>query len=322
MGRFRNTIFLLLLVFLFFEILIVFPGRLDKNDDLEEKQKKLLDLSQNPEQKMQGLHLVESQHGHRDWELSAEAAKGSQEKEIWEIQKVKVSFYNKEKVEYTVTGDQGLIDGKTRNMTIEGHVVTQSANGYVFKTEQVYYLAQDRKIRTPGKLEMTGPAEGDKQGLKLTGNRMTIFVDQSLMKIDSEVRSTREMADHKFLEISSEGAEFSGQNRETKFLGQVRMKYNQMEISGPEASFKYSADSKMLNSIEVKGGVQAKDQQKFATAENLLIDILNQKMTFKGKPKLVQDNDELNGDQIVFLDGGKKVKIEKVKAKMEGQNSQ
>lgn len=320
MGRFRNLIFLALLGFLFFEILIIFPSKLDRKDDLEEKQKKLEDLSQNPQQKIEGFHLVESQKGRKDWELFAEIAVGSQKTEFLDLKKVRVLFYNKDKHEYTVTGEHGQVDGHSRNMTIDGHVVTQSSNGYVFKTEQIYYLAQDRKIRTPGALEMIGPSEGKNQGLRLTGNKMTILVDQSLMKIDSDVKSTRMMSDSKNIQISSDGAEFSGQNQEAKFLGRVKMIYDGMEINGPEAIFKYNPDSHILNSVQVSGGVQAQSKEKFATAENLNVDLLTQKMIFRGKPRLVQNNDVLNGDEIIFLDGGKKVKIEKVRAKMEGRN--
>jgi lipopolysaccharide export system protein LptA len=37
---------------------------------------------------------------------------------------------------------------------------------------------------------------------------------------------------------------------------------------------------------------------------------------FDGRPRVVQDNDELRGDRIVFLDGGKKVKVQNAKLKV------
>jgi len=36
-------------------------------------------------------------------------------------------------------------------------------------------------------------------------------------------------------------------------------------------------------------------------------------MTMRGQPKVVQGEDEIKGHEIVFLDGGKKVKINKDK---------
>jgi LPS export ABC transporter protein LptC len=150
MSNWRKIAFSLLLVFLLFEILVIFPGRLEKNDDIEEQQKKLSKLSGTPEQVMKQINLVEAQHGHRDWELFAEVAEGTQEKAMWELKKVRVLFYTNEKSSSIRSrADRGQIDGKSKNMTIEGDVVTKSANGYEYRAEQVYYLAAERKIRTP-----------------------------------------------------------------------------------------------------------------------------------------------------------------------------
>ena len=37
---------------------------------------------------------------------------------------------------------------------------------------------------------------------------------------------------------------------------------------------------------------------------------------FDGKPRVVQDNDEVRGDRITFLDGGKKVNVQNAKIKV------
>jgi LPS export ABC transporter protein LptC len=313
MSNWRKIAFSLLLVFLLFEIIVIFPGRLEKNDNIEEQQKKLSKLSGTPEQVMKQINLVEAQHGHRDWELFAEVAEGTQEKAMWELKKVRVLFYTNEGVVYTVTGNRGQIDGKSKNMTIEGDVVTKSANGYEYRAEQVYYLAAERKIRTPGALSMIGPKDSQGQGLLLTGTRMTILVDNSKMLIDSEVRASKVLSDQRTLKIESDSAEFNGVDNEAKFLGRVKLSYDKMEIRGPLAIFSYKKGTNLLDSILMKGGIQAVDQQKFATAENMTVDVLTQKMVFRGQPRLVQNNDELNGEEIIFLEGGKKVKVEKVK---------
>ena len=75
----------------------------------------------------------------------------------------------------------------------------------------------------------------------------------------------------------------------------------------------------MLSSVAVKGGVKVSDADKFATSESVNLDLLANKYVFKGSPKIIQNNDELTGEEIVFLEGGKKVKIEKVRAKMENK---
>jgi lipopolysaccharide export system protein LptA len=116
---------------------------------------------------------------------------------------------------------------------------------------------------------MIGPKDSQGQGLLLTGTRMTILVDDSKMLIDSEVRGSKVLNDQRTLKIESESAEFNGVDNEAKFLGRVKLSYDKMEIRGPLAIFSYKKGTNLLDSILMKGGIQAVDQQKFATAENM-----------------------------------------------------
>ena len=141
------------------------------------------------------------------------------------------------------------------------------------------------------------------------------MVDEALMKIDSDVQASKEVNSKHLIQIKSQSAQFSGHQNEAKFYGGVKIINEKMELQGPEAIFSYEPGTRVMNSLLMKGGVQAKDSQKFASAENLSLDLLSQKIVFRGQPRLVQNNDELNGEEIVFLDGGKKVKVTKVKAK-------
>lgn len=317
MNRWRNILFILLFAFIFIEVILFFPHRVEQSNQIEDKQKKLLEKNQGPEQRMKKIQVVESQKGNRDWELFAEAAEGSQDQAIWHLQNVKVQFYSFSKIEYVVTGDRGQIEGKTKNMTIEGNVITRSANGYEFKSEQVFYLSAERKINTPGAVIMTGPKDTQGEGLNLTGNIMTVFIDTSLIKIQSQVKASKVLTGDRRVAIESDSAEFSGHSHEANFIGNVIMNYEGMDIRGPNALFSYKAGTNILKSIFMKGGVNAKDDEKTAKAENLTADILNEKIFLRGQPSLMQNEDVLNGDEIVFLEGGKKVKVERVKSRVE-----
>ena len=87
------------------------------------------------EQKMAGVHLVESQKGTRDWELFAKDAEGTQGNGAWLLKTVKVQFYNKEQIDFIVTGQSGKIDMKSKAMKITGQVRITSMNGYIFESE-------------------------------------------------------------------------------------------------------------------------------------------------------------------------------------------
>lgn len=68
----------------------------------------------------------------------------------------------------------------------------------------------------------------------------------------------------------------------------------------------------MLDRIVLSGGVKLTDKDKKATCRELEINLTEDKMTLRGQPKVQQGDDEINGNEIVFLDGGKKVKINQV----------
>ncbi|UXR64662.1 LPS export ABC transporter periplasmic protein LptC [Bdellovibrio bacteriovorus] len=332
MGKYKNIIFLVLLLALFVEILIIFPARLEHEDEAEvrarverqkaeaKKNKDAPAPSSLAEQRMGGVHLVESQSGNRDWELFAVSAEGNQGEGTWKLKQVRVLFYNKEKVEFTVTGDEGSIDSKSKDLSVIGNVVTKSENGYIFKTPAIFYSSKTRRIESPEQVVMEGPRDASGAALFLKGASMKVLVDQSKMLIEKRVTAQKPMKDGKAFDIVADGAEFSGKNREARFLGAVRMSYDNMKLEGPEASFLYGKGADILSSVAIKGGVRVSDVDKFATAENVDLDLLTNKYTFKGRPKVIQNNDELTGEEIIFLDGGKKVKVERVRAKVENKD--
>jgi LPS export ABC transporter protein LptC len=329
MTKFKNLIFIALLVLLFVEVLIVFPKRLEKKeaDAIAAAEQS---AANNPggannetkiEQKMGGVHLVESQQqGGRDWELFSQAAEGSQAGGAWKLKGVRVFFYNKEKVEFTVTGDEGSIDAKTKNINIVGKVETRSENGYSFKTASVYYDAAKRIINSPEQVLMQGPRDNTGGGLVLKGGNMTVDVDKSQMLIQNKVSAKKPAKEGKTFEVVADGAQFSGKSKEAKFLGSVRITYDNMKLEGPQASFLYSSGANMLSSVSIDGGVKVSDVNKFATADRVNLDLLANTYVFKGNPKVIQDKDELSGQEIIFLDGGKRVKVEKMRAKMENKD--
>lgn len=318
--NFKKYLYTILLVFLFIEVLIVFPAKLEESRKEEEQLKKKLKIDKNAaEQIMGGVHLVESQKGLRDWELFAEKAEGGKESKDWNLRKVKIIFYSDELPQFIVTGAEGTIEGKKRNVRIRGSVVTTSANGYIFKSENVEYQAKLRNLISPVGIEMLAPADKSGDGLKMTGTSMVIEVDKKIMNIMGPVKSYRKLADGKNLEVQAQSAIFSSISNEARFLGEVMMTYDQMHLKGPEASFLYKKASSVLGFIEFKGGVEVSDNEKKAISENVSLDVLLQKYTFKGSPKVQQGEDELQGDEIIFLEGGNKVKVVRARGRMENK---
>lgn len=313
MKKTKKILFSLLLTFILVEVIFIFPQQIEKLDresmDTTDTQKK-----ERVEQKMKGVHLVESQRGTRDFELYAENARGYQQEGDYFLEKVKVQFYNLNANDFTVTGNEGEVDGKTKNIKIKGNVVTKSANGYVFYTDEIFYNFTMRKIIAAGKIKMVGPSDDQGGGLKLDGYNMHILVDINEMKVFKDINAFKPMNSNHNLRITSEMATFSGKNKEAHFESNVVLSYSSMLIKGPDCYFIYSGNMKNLIQINLKGGVELTDKKRRATSQDLVIDLQKATLRFTGSPKIYQDQDEIAGEEILLLDGGRRLKIQKVKA--------
>ena len=106
-----TVLFILLVVFVFIEIIIMSPSQLEKkNEDFVEPDKLLV---LNPEikkdvvdQKMRGIQLFEKSEGDKGYKLFASEAVGTSDLK-WVLKTVKVQFFTENRSNYMVTGDVG-----------------------------------------------------------------------------------------------------------------------------------------------------------------------------------------------------------------------
>lgn len=313
-----SVLFFFIVLFIFLEVLIISPTVLEKPTEEHLEYQKLQALAQSNnktsvEQKMSGIHLVENSENEKGWELFAVEATGTAESQ-WSLKKVKVQFYAKDDSSFTVTGDVGEIDGTTKDIIIRGNVITTSSNGYSFKTDSIRYVSSVKKMSSNDTVEMQGPPDQKGSGFKLTGLGLSVDVALNKMNILSHVEANK-VIDNKNFDLKSNEAEFSNRSHAASFAGNVRMNLGKSYVESPLAFFKYSQRAKLLESISLKNGVKLIEEDKRATADELEIDLLNDKMTLRGQPKVQQGSDEIRGQEIVFLEGGKKVKINQVNVK-------
>lgn len=269
------------------------------------------------EQAMRGVHLVETRDGGREWELWADEAVAFRSRSLWQLKQVKVVLFAENGVEFTVTGSQGEIETSTKNLKIEGDVTTRSSNGYVFKSQSVSYNSIDRALVSPGNISMIGPRDDQGGRLSLTGMGLNADLKSSLIHVKESIRAERRLPNNRNMVIRSDGADFSGREKMAKFIGNVVIDMDQMRITGPEAEFEYDSHQDLVKSVAVRGGVKVSDTEKFATSENLKVHFEDDKYVFRGNPRVVQNNDELRGEEIVFLDGGRRVSVQRARAKVD-----
>lgn len=314
----RPFLIVFLLLLIGFEILILFPKQTDKPTEVQAQptSDKPAPTSKNQiQQKAQGIHLVESQRGSRDWELFAQTAQSYQNNPTWDLENIKLLFYNDEKQTIILKGKKGELDTKTKDMKIEGEVEIETSNGYVFVAPYVEYNSASRLIFCSSLVQVKGPLLAGKRSLFLRGTGMRIPVTTQKMFLDAEVSGEKLFTDNKKLTFKSEKAELSSLNQKAQFMEDVVIDYPPMTMKSNKATFAYSEKSQLFEYLDLSGKVELKDEKRRAVSENLRVDFATKQFTFSGQPRLYQGEDELTGEKIIFLDNGKKVKVEKVKLK-------
>lgn len=307
-----SAVIFLIAVVVFFEIIVMAPQVLEiDNQDhvsedtdlsyLEQENKNAVD------QKMQGVHLVENSENEKGWELFANEATGTADGQ-WVLKNVKVQFFNDNMSNYTVTGDLGEIEAKTKDMIIRGNVTTTSSNGYSFKTDTLRYIAKQKIMTSLDKVVMQGPADNSGSGFHLTGEKFLVDMVKNKMSILDKIVAKKKINSEQF-NLTSARADFANSSQEATFVGNVQMKLGTLYVKAPMALFQYSGAKKMLEKIVLNDQVEFSDTDKKGFCKELEFNLIENKMTMRGQPKVVQGEDEINGHEIVFIDGGKKVKI-------------
>lgn len=267
------------------------------------------------DQSLQGMHMIETQEGGKEWELWSDKADRLKEKDLLKLQTVKTIFFAKSGVTFTVTGERGTVEVKTKNLRMEGNVVTKSSNGYTFITDYVDYNSAGKTLKTESTVEMTGPSDKKGAGMKLTGRGMIAQMQEGTMEILNDIHANRSFNSRK-VDIRSHRAQFNAHDRSAKFLGDAVLDMATMRITGPEAQFDYDPKTDELHTLSVVNA-KVSDTDKWATADSLKVDLTTNKFVFLGHPRVVQNNDELKGEEIVFLDNGQRVQVLRARAKMD-----
>ncbi len=324
----RISQYLLGALFLAFiiEVVLVSPSDLNEKPKAGQDKEKSTDIvhNKNIDQQMDGVHVIETKNESKEWELWADRAIGFKKQGDLALVKVKASFIGSDGITFLVTGNTGNVQTETKNMTVDGDVTTRSSNGYVFKTAKVRYDSRKRFLSSATPVTVSGPRDGLGGHMHLEGAEMSANVDSGAIMIEHNVRAQKTVRINEDMAIQAEHAELSGHGREVKFSGHVVIDLNGIRVTGPDAIFRYDGKSDLPRSIELQGGVKMSDLHKWATSDKLNIDLSKNEYVFDGAPRVVQDDDELRGDRIVFLDGGKRVQVQNatIKVSKESLNKQ
>lgn len=312
----------IVLIGLGIEIFLVAPqiigGKQESIDKSEMSKPVNQSDGQATEQTMEGVHYVESKLGEKEWELWADKAYTLKESGQLILETVKVKIFGTGDTNYIVTGSRGEVDINKKDILITGNVVTRTSNGYVMKTDKTFYNSEARTLDSPNEIAMVGPTQKKGDGpIYLIGTGMHAELNDNRIKILKDVKSHKLFSDGRKFTLQSSNATFKSTDYSAFFDENVIIDMQSSRITGDKAILEVAPKTREVYSMTVLGRVKLTDIQRWAVAHEAEMIFPEKKFILRGAPRVIQQNDEIKGEEIVFLNEGKEIQIKRARAKFE-----
>lgn len=125
---------------------------------------------------MESLALTEIQDGDKRWVLAGQKADFHKDRLEISIQGVQVDFFRQQGEHVRVKAQEGLLNTKTKVMTLKGQVELESGDT-VIKTSVATYLPGERVLLAPEEVVMENPkvrVTGKELRVELATRKMTL----------------------------------------------------------------------------------------------------------------------------------------------------
>lgn len=316
----------LLMFGIMIEILIIAPAKIEKSKGLA------LDVDTPPaatetnEQVMLGVHLTETHEEGKDWELWAEKAYNFREDGSWVIEKVKIRIFGQQdgksqkNTYYDVTGEKGQIDPKRKNIVIDGgngEVQTVTSNGYLLKMKKILYETEKKTIQSNSEIKMFGPEIKGESRLELTGYGMLTDLKTNELKILENIKARKTLQRGQLVTVSSQSATFNSAHYTAQFHKNVVADYGSYRVTGQQAILEVDPKFHHVDLVTVQDQVRLSDINKWAVADKVKIYPEQRKMVLSGAPRMIQNSNELSGEEITFYEQGSQIQVKKPKARFD-----
>ena len=110
--------------------------------------------TEQPDMRVQNLHLIEQAEAGDEWELSAHEAEFYDAKQRVVVHRLQAQLLSKEAHPVRVIADSGQIDSTTGNMTVQGNVQLQYLEGYTVETDVLHWHAASRVLQTDAAVQI------------------------------------------------------------------------------------------------------------------------------------------------------------------------
>jgi LPS export ABC transporter protein LptC len=125
---------------------------------------------------MESLSLTEVEDGGKRWTLEAQSAEYLRDRHEIRINGIQVEFFGEGERVLRISCQEGLINTKTRTLTLKGKVVLQDGD-LIIKTDIVRYRPKERVLFAPEEVVLESPrvkVQGKGLRVELTEKRLIL----------------------------------------------------------------------------------------------------------------------------------------------------
>jgi len=140
--------------------------------------------TEQPDMRVQNLHLTEQAEVGNEWELLAQEAEFYDAKQRIVVHRLQAQLLSKEAHPVHVIADSGQIDSSTGDMTVQGNVQLQYLEGYTVETDTLHWHAASRVIQTDAVVQIRSAL------VHIVGKGLLGNVEQQRFVLQDDVHAT------------------------------------------------------------------------------------------------------------------------------------
>jgi len=156
------------------------------NNKIQKGLRGTLVISNKSDIMIEKARYIETKDGQKEWELEADSAQYFKGDNLTVFENVKVIFYSKNGVNYTLIGREGKLRNDSKDMDIVGDVVITSTDNYQLKTDSLQYTEGVKQISTKDRVFFTGP------GINIEGTGFIADMITETVSVLANVRTVME----------------------------------------------------------------------------------------------------------------------------------
>ncbi|MBN1883226.1 MAG: LPS export ABC transporter periplasmic protein LptC [Deltaproteobacteria bacterium] len=269
------------------------------------------------------ITYTESKDGKTLWEIKADEARFYKDEDRSEFDNINVVFFYQDTYELTLSGDRGVLDNESKNISLNDNVTITAWEDYVLTTDTLHFDSTDNEISTDDPIALSGTdISFHGTGLTFDLEEEELFVHEDVVtdlnvkgsSLDSP--SKKPHADEDLfgfddvssfsggiVHITSRGLYGSRDGSFIRYTGGVSASHKDAVLTAGTITVYFAGDIGGMGDIKkitADGNVRFVRSDIRGNAGHLVFDYENEKLTLTGSPTLWRGDDMVTGETLTY----------------------